>query len=568
MALFGAMTIAAACGGGGDSSGSGGDGTGDGTTTTAATAEPVRGGTLIYAVEADTANPWLPDGMICAAACHSTVGRTIFEPLVMLGSDGAPHPYLLESFTANEDFTVWTLVVRQGIKFHDGTDLNADAVVFNLERSRASALVGPAVAPIETMSSDGASTVTVNLNTPWPAFPTYLNSQLGYMGSPTWITAAIADGADPSLRTSPVGTGPFTFTGYEAGENGKLTAARFDDYWRGEGPNSLTNEGLPYLDGIEVRFIPDSQARTAALQAGDIDMLQTANGVEINDLESADGVAVTVLDNPFETETAYLLINNMAEVGGAPNPFADIRVRRALAMATDNEALKEARTAGLYPVANGPFPPGTIGNLDDTGYPPFDPDGARALLEEVSAETGAPVAIAYKTTTDPFNLTTAEFLQQMWEDVGFQVTIDQIPQGDFINQALAGNFQVFGWRNHSGVDPDQQFVWWSSTTTQGIALNFGRIIDDEVDALLDTIRTSTDAGVRQTATEDLNRRFADQVFNVWNNWVYWGLAHDDNVFNVAGQGIPGAPDGVRAINMGANLAGVIMPAEIFESPAD
>ena len=58
------------------------------------------------------------------------------------------------------------------------------------------------------------------------------------------------------------------------------------------------------------------------------------------------------------------------------------------------------------------------------------------------------------------------------------------------------------------------------------------------------------------------------MFNVWNNWIYWGLAHADNVYNVAGESIPDAPDGVRAINMGANLSGVIMPAEIFESPPD
>jgi peptide/nickel transport system substrate-binding protein len=317
-----------------------------------------------------------------------------------------------------------------------------------------------------------------------------------------------------------------------------------------------------------VRFIPDGAARSQALLAGDIDMIQTANGVEIDDLEGEDGVVVTILDNAFEIETGYVLLNHTAEVGGARNPVSDVRVRQALAMATNNEVLSEARTASRFPVANGPFPPGVIGNLEDSGYPEYDPDGARALLTEVEAEFGGPVTIAYKTTNDPFNLTSAELLQQMWEDVGFRVTIDQIPQGEFINEALAGNFQAFGWRNHSGVDPDQQFVWWSSTTTQGIALNFGRIISEEVDGFLDAIRTSTDEAERQAAAEDLNRSFAENVDNLWNYWVFWGLAHSDTVFNTAGQSIPDAPEGVRAINMGANLSGVIMPAEIFENPAD
>ena len=78
------------------------------------------------------------------------------------------------------------------------------------------------------------------------------------------------------------------------------------------------------------------------------------------------------------------------------------------------------------------------------------------------------------------------------------------------------------------------------------------------------IRSSTDEAERTAAAEDLNRYFAEQVFNVWSNWVYWGLAHRDNVYGVVGMSIPGAED-VRAINMGANLPGVIMPAEIFKT---
>jgi peptide/nickel transport system substrate-binding protein len=168
------------------------------------------------------------------------------------------------------------------------------------------------------------------------------------------------------------------------------------------------------------------------------------------------------------------------------------------------------------------------------------------------------VTIAYKTTTDPFNLTTAELLQSMWEEAGFTVTIDQIPQGEFIGQALAGNFEVFQWRNHPGVGLDQQFVWWSSTTTQGIALNFGRIIDDEVDALLDTARTSTDVAAREAAAEDINRRFAENVDNVWLTWGWWAMATAPDVHGAGLLTFPGAPDGVTSL-----IGGVVTPIEIF-----
>jgi peptide/nickel transport system substrate-binding protein len=561
LALLGAVALVFAACGGDDDDDAEDPAPGEGTTTTAPTAEPVRGGTLVYAVEADTASPWDPRGMICAAACHSTVGRTVFEPLVILGDDGQPHPYLLESFEANDDFTVWTLVVREGIKFHDGTDLNADAVAAHIEAGRSSALLAAAVRPIQTVESDAAMTVTVTMSEPWPAFPVYLNSQIGYVPSPTWTAAVDAGTADV---TAPVGTGPFRFTEYESGDNGHFSAERFEDYWRGDGPNSVTGEGLPYLDGIEVRFIPDGQARSEALLSGEIDMLQTANGVEITDLEAEEGVNVTLLDNPFEVETGYILVNQSeTDASGNTNFLSDERVRRALAHATNNEVISETRTAGRHPVANGPFPPGVIGHLDETGYPEFDLEAAQALIEEVEAELG-PVTIAFKTTNDPFNLTTAELIKEMWEEAGVEVTIDQIPQGEFINQALAGNFQAFTWRLHAGTDPDQQFVWWHSSLTEGLALNFGRIIDPEVDRLLGEIRTLTEPDERQAAAEELNRYFAERVFHLWNTWIFWGLAHQDNVFNVGGLTIPGA-EGVRAINMGANLPGIIQPGEIFET---
>src|SRR5690606_33538039 len=111
--------------------------------------------------------------------------------------------------------------------------------------------------------------------------------------------------------------------------------------------------------------------------------------VEITDLQGEGGIVVSHLTSPFETETGYLLINNSPTLNdGSPNPFSDVRIRRALAMATDNQVLSESRAGGVHPVANGPFPPGAIGHLEDTGYPEYDPDAARELLEEAAADWG------------------------------------------------------------------------------------------------------------------------------------------------------------------------------------
>ena len=173
--------------------------------------------------------------------------------------------------------------------------------------------------------------------------------------------------------------------------------------------------------------------------------------------------------------------------------------------------------------ANGPFPPGVIGHLDDTGYPDLRPrraPGPRSTRSRPS--TGGPVAIAYKTTNDPFNLTTAELLQQMWQDVGFEVTIDQIPQGEFINQALGR--QLPGLRlaqpRRRRPRPAVRLVELDDDPGHRPELRPDHLRRRRLAARHDP--DLTDEAERQAAAEDLNRLFAENVYNVWNNWVLLG----------------------------------------------
>jgi peptide/nickel transport system substrate-binding protein len=283
----------------------------------------------------------------------------------------------------------------------------------------------------------------------------------------------------------------------------------------------------------------DVQSRVNALLEGAVDMIHLSNGEFIGDLRDEEGIEIAETD--AFGETGYLLINNSDPV------MSDIRVRRALALATDNEAISRDREGGVEPPANGPFSPTQIGHLEDTGYPEFDLEEAIALVEEYEAENG-PLSITFDTTNDPYNRETNEFIAASWQAAGIDVAINTVEQGQFIINALTGDFQVFGWRNHGGVNPDSQRVWWhSETSTQGLALNFGRIRDPELDALLDTVRSSTDEADRQAAAEDINRLFGEQVYNIWNTWTVWGLPHlptvhciDDFTFPDGGSTIPGA----------------------------
>jgi peptide/nickel transport system substrate-binding protein len=516
LALLLSLTLtAAACGGGGDE-GSDAQGAGDTTTTEPVDeGEPVPGGSLVYGLEADTSTPWTPAKSVCAISCHMVM-RSVYDPLTLWGEDGEVKPNLLQSFESNEDQTVWTLTPRQGITFHDGTPFDAAAIVANLEAHRASFLTGKALLQVESVavSEDGASAV-VTMSEPWGRFAGFLTGQIGYMASPTWLAAAATD---TSLEAKPVGTGPFVFESYEAG--GSFVATKNAEYWR-------AGEGLPYLDRIEFRVLTDAQARKNALLNGDVDIMHTSNGEIISELRGTD--TIELAETTEYGETSYVLMN----VGDEESHLSDVRVRRALAMSIDREVVRDRRNGGVGEIANGPFSPDQVGHLEDSGYPEYDPEEAKRLLEEYKADTGVDqVSIDFTTTTDPANLQSAELYKQFWEQVGFTIPLAQIEQGQFIITALSGGFEMFAWRNHGGISPDAQRIWWHSETADepgALALNFGRIRDEVIDENLDTIRASTDDAEIKGAAEAINERFAEQAYNLWLGWTTWGIAKAPSV---------------------------------------
>jgi peptide/nickel transport system substrate-binding protein len=295
-----------------------------------------------------------------------------------------------------------------------------------------------------------------------------------------------------------------------------------------------------------MRVFVDVQSRVNALLDGTVDMIHTANGEFIADLREEDSIVLEETDTFGETN--YLLLNNRDPI------IQDERVRRALALATDNESLSRDRSAGVSPPANGPYSPSQVGYLDDTGYPAFNLEEAIALVEEYEAENG-PLTIQFDTTNDPYNRETNELIAANWQAAGIDVTINTVEQGSFIVNALTGNFMVFGWRNHGGVDPDSQRIWWHSETgdlaTNPLALNFGGISDPDIDQQLEIIRTSSDEAERQGAAEEINRIFGERVYNIWTTWTVWGLAHKPEVHGTQDFTFP---DGSLTLT-GAGIAG-------------
>jgi peptide/nickel transport system substrate-binding protein len=269
-----------------------------------------------------------------------------------------------------------------------------------------------------------------------------------------------------------------------------------------------------------------------------------------------------ISDRPGNT---YALIN----VGNEDSPVADLRIRQAMAHATDQELRNQSRTGGVFEISNGPFTPGTSGYLEDNGFPEFDPDKARELVDEYKADVGVDeVKIRFDTTADPDNKATVELLQQMFSEVGIEVEIAQFEQGEFITNALNGDFEVFTWRGLGGVAPDTLRVWWHSETALPIgeiALNFGRIEDDVIDENLQTIRESDDPAVVQEAAENINRQFAEQVYNIWSDWIFWTIPHKDRVHGVRTPLV--LPDGTLGTTLNVGAVGVISTTQLWVDDA-
>jgi peptide/nickel transport system substrate-binding protein len=530
--------------------------------TTAPTSDkPKIGGKITMAQEAENATGFSPQFSQTPIAGWN-VQRQLYDPLTVVGTDGKAHPFLAESVTPNADFTQWTVKARAGIKFHDGSEFNGQVIKDNIEAQRCSPLNATALGefggcpatfdpakpedpktnkkPLSTIYKAitvvDPMTVTIDLQFPFPSVDMNLATQLGFM-------AAEANLKDPANGPkNPIGTGPFKFKEWVV--NDHLTVVKNPDYWGKDADGTK----LPYLDEITFKPIDDVAAREEALRSGSVDLLMTSNGDTISKFRSEKD-DWSLFETDLGGETNYFMVNEFPTYKGQPNPLADIDFRRALAQAINYQELNKLRNADVTKVANGPFPPGTDGYLDDTGYPKYDEAAAKAAMDKYKADKGitGDITIQFGTTADPFNRGTNELVATYWKKIGVNAVIDQTEQGQYITRALVGDFQVFGWRNHGSLEPDRGFVWWHSSMAidpPGVAINFGRIKDKAVDDALVKIRTTAKKEDRDQAAKDLNKALAAGVHNFWTSWTLWQFVGDKKIQNLGGA--PVAPDGTKA----------------------
>ncbi|MDQ6696559.1 MAG: ABC transporter substrate-binding protein [Actinomycetota bacterium] len=464
-----------------------------GTTPAKDEGPPQSGGTFNIGLDAET-DGWNPTASQWAGAAYS-VGQTVFDPLVAFGADNKTHPVLAKSVTPNAANTVWTIKLRPGITFHDGEPLNAKAVKLQLDKDKASFLVGQAFRPMKSVDVVDNLTVKVNMSQPWVAFTSALAGQAGFVAAPKQLNASGAGATD-----HPIGTGPYVFKEWVRDDH--LTVTKNPKYWR---------KGVTFPAQITFRVIPDDQTRLASLQSGQLDLMSTI-------------VASTILqarrDSSLHTQEADTDPTTMIMFNTAVAPFSDLRLRQAVSYAIDQKQLIQTVGRGLGKQSHGPYLPGSPW-YGPNGYP-TKPDltKAKSLVAAYKRDKGVSgdVKFTLGCTPTPSNTQAMELIKTQLSKAGINANLKYTEQATYINNALQGNFQANCWVQLGASDPDGDSIWWNSTNANpvgSVALNFMRLKDPKIDAALQEGRTNPDVAKRKAAYDDVWKRFAADVPYAW-----------------------------------------------------
>ncbi len=534
--------IAAACGSSSNSNSSGENTSGTAPplgsdVTLAASGTPQQGGDLVYGVEAesDGYNPWKNR----FAAAGTEVGLAVYDPLAAFDANDNTQPYLAQSLTPSADNMTWTITARPNITFHNGQPLNGEAMRIFFEKLRADALVGIAFKPIDSVAVDPTNplAVVIKMKTPWATFPVFMTGQGGMVTAP-----AMADNPDSRV---PIGTGPFKYESWEPDKAFK--AVRNENYWR----KDTNGVQLPYLNSVEFRPIPDFTVRASSLEAGDLTMMHVTDARVIQKFQQAaeNGQYQIVLDRG-EREEGFIMLNT------SKPPLDDIRVRQALAYATDRNLINQVVNEGQREIGDGIFTQGSPWRVDvpscqsadpapDGCWPDYDPAKATELVNEYEAEKGP---ISFELANSGTDDRVINLLKEQWGAVGVDVSVTLIDQSTFIANAALGNYQAYDWRQFGGLDPDYDEIWWTSENAgEGIALNFARNKDPKIDAALQQGRSSTDPAVRKQAYATVQRQINNDAPYIWYDRAQWAVVAQNSVRGITNGPLP---DGSAANPMG------------------
>jgi len=456
---------------------------------------PTRGGTLVIAQGTDATTL---DGHLYTDSPTASIMEHMIETLFSFEPDGKIIPKLATSHTASADGKTWTLKLRTGVRFHDGTPFNAEAVKFNLDRVLAPATRAAfrfLIDRVTDVTVIDDTTVRIVTNASFAPMIAHLAHSGTGIQSPTAIRRLGVD-----YSRSPVGTGMFKFKEWVRGD--RVVMTRNDDYW-GE---------KAYLDEVVYRAIPEDGARVLALEGGAVHVAVRVPPRDIERLEKVPGIRV---DHTSSLRTIFVAFNTQRP------PFNDKRVRQAINYAVSKRAIVGVSSpptgvmAGTARISDAPIAPNVQGYASTMTYE-WDMDKARALLAEAGHGRGLSFTFHHPTGRYVRDAEIAAGIQALLRRVGIDAKLVTMEFGTYI-ATIRGpkaideiQMSMLGWGCITG-DADYGLYALFHSTQWPPAFNTAFYKNARVDALLDQGRTTMDQSARDRIYKDATKIIMDDA---------------------------------------------------------
>ena len=472
--------------------------------TEPAVEDPRRGGTLVIALSDDPGhfNPGITTGF----NVHAVTG-SIFNGLVELDDNANPHPDLAESWEVSDDSTRYTFHLADGARWHDGQPVTSADVKFTFENillEYHSRTRGGLSGILESIDTPDDRTVVFNFTQPYAALLQRLNSTEAPI-LPEHIYEGVDDVQTAEANLTPVGTGPFKLESYEI--DNQITLVRNDDYFK---------EGLPYLDRVVMRVIPDQNTQVLALEEGEVDYIWRVPGAEIERLSGDDSIVLHGVNSGpgggFCIPT--LTFNSERDV------FTDLRVRQAIAHAVDRDQMLAQVIFGQGRVATGPINSQmAFAYSDDVTTYAYDVDRANALLDEAGyASDGTRFTIDLLVFSFGDFPKYGEVMRQNLSEVGIDVEVTPLDRSAFIPRVFGDrdfDTNIISYCNNTDPSIGVARMYISSNIGDIPFSNGAAYVNPAIDELFDDAASTSDDARRGEFYGEIQKILTAELPYLW-----------------------------------------------------
>jgi peptide/nickel transport system substrate-binding protein len=430
------------------------------------------------------------------ASPNISVSMHVFDHLTHRSPDAKVIPWLAERWEPVGD-TAWDFHLRPGVKFHDGSTLTPDDIAFSLGRvpnvPNSPGNFGGYIRNVTSVETIDANTVRIHTKVPTPTLP-------GDLATIFIVSRHVGEHAtteDYNSGKAAIGSGPYRLVRYVSGDRVEL--ARNDAWW---GPK-------PEWEHVTIRFIPAPATRTAALLAGDVDLIDVPPAADLPRLKqdpkisvfSIQGLRLIFLYPDFSRKGEEPFITDNDDKKLATNPLYDLKVRQALSLAINRQGLADRVMQGTAVPTGQWLPPGTFGYAPDVKVPPYDPAKAKALLAQAGFPDGFKLTLHTPNDRYPNDAATAQAVAQMWTRIGVKTSVEAVPWASYAGRANHQEFSMglIGWGSataEAGYTLINVIGTFDPKAGRGSA-NSGRYSNRALDALTDKATSTLDDASRE-----------------------------------------------------------------------